>query len=664
MKRSTSQNNRKSKKQPHNNQKLLKRAPENPAAESSQTPSQIPKAPVKSPTLQTSFRQQRRGGMMQTGIPPEKPKDFKATFKKLIAYLHPYRLKLISVLLLASLSTLFTIFSPKVMGLAITSLFKGIMMKIQGAADVSMDYPLIFRILILLGALYLASSFFTFLMQYIMAGVAQETVYKLRKDVKSKLSRLPLNYFDTHSHGDILSRVTNDVDLISTTLQQSLTQIITSFVSLIGIVVMMMTISPILTLVTVLTLPLSIAAIKAITKRSQKYFSEQQQVIGDMNGHIEEMFTGHREVKAFNREEESLKIFDTKNQALYEVGWKAQFISGIIMPIMHAVNNLGYIIISVFGAVFVTRRMIEIGDIQAFIQYSRQFSQPIQQVASIANLIQSTIAAAERVFEILNDPEEIQDPDNPADLTKLQGRVTLEHVDFSYTPEQPLISDLNIDVQPGASIAIVGPTGAGKTTLVNLLMRFYEIQKGSITIDGIDIRQMRRGDLRNNFGMVLQDTWLFKGTIMENIAYGRDGASADDVAAMAKAAHADHFIRTLPDGYNTILNEEASNISQGQKQLLTIARAFLANPPILILDEATSSVDTRTELIIQKAMAALMKGRTNFIIAHRLSTIKDADIILVMDRGTIVEQGTHNQLLDAEGFYADLYNSQFAGKEI
>jgi len=472
-----------------------------------------------------------------------------------------------------------------------------------------------------------------------------------------------LKFFDSHSHGDVLSRVTNDIDLISTTLQQSLAQVITSVVSLIGIIIMMLTISPLLTLVTILTLPLSFIAVKAIAKRSQKYFAEQQKILGEVNGHIEEMYTGHKEVKAFNREKESVHIFDEKNKELYEVGWKAQFISGIIMPIMMFINNIGYVIICVVGGIFATKRLIEIGDIQAFIQYSRQFAQPIQQTANIANLLQSTIAAAERVFEILEEQEEIGDPESPIVISKPKGEVHIEHVDFQYKPDIPLITDMNIAVKAGQSVAIVGPTGAGKTTLVNLLMRFYELQAGTIYVDGIDITKMQRGNLRNIFGMVLQDTWLFKGSIRGNIAYGKEGATEDEIIAVAKAAHADHFIRTLPDGYDTVLNEEASNISQGQKQLLTIARAFLSNPSILILDEATSSVDTRTELIIQKAMGALMKGRTNFIIAHRLSTIRDADTILVMNEGNIIEQGTHQQLLDADGFYADLYNSQFAGED-
>jgi len=603
------------------------------------------------------------GGMHGMGMPVEKPKDFKGAFKKLLNYLKPRKARLIVVFFLAALSTVFAIFSPKVMGRAITRLFEGIMMKMQGVPGASIDFTYIIQILLILAGLYLFSALFSFLMQYIMASVAQNTVYEMRKDVKEKLTRLPLKFFDTHSHGDVLSRMTNDIDLISTTLQQSLAQVITSVVSLIGIIIMMLTISPLLTLVTVLTLPLSFIAVKAIAKRSQKYFAEQQKILGEVNGHIEEMYTGHREVKAFNREKESVLIFDKKNKELYEAGWKAQFVSGIIMPIMMFISNIGYVIICVVGGIFVTKRLIEIGDIQAFIQYSRQFNQPIQQTANIANLLQSTIAAAERVFEILETEEEISDPESPVVITNPKGEVIIEHVDFQYKSDIPLITNMNIAVKAGQSVAIVGPTGAGKTTLVNLLMRFYELQAGKISVDGVDITKMQRGDLRNIFGMVLQDTWLFKGTIRENIAYGKNGATEDEIIAVAKAAHADHFIRTLPDGYETVLNEEASNISQGQKQLLTIARAFLSNPSILILDEATSSVDTRTELIIQKAMGALMKGRTNFIIAHRLSTIRDADTILVMNEGNIIEQGTHQQLLDADGFYADLYNSQFVGED-
>lgn len=601
------------------------------------------------------------GGMM-TG-PVQKAKDFKGSFKKLLQYLKPAKFRLIIVFFMAIGATVFSIWSPKVMGKAITSLFNGLMMKMKGIEGAGIDFKYISHILLILGFLYLSSAIFNFLMQYIMASVAQKAIYTMRNDVKEKLTRLPLKFYDSHSHGDVLSRVLNDIDLVSTTLQQSLTQVITAVVSIIGITIMMLTISPLLTLVTILTLPLSFFGIRSIAKHSQKYFAKQQKELGDLNGHIEEMFTGHKEIKLFNREQESINAFEEKNESLYQVGWKAQFISGVIMPIMNSINSLGYVLISVVGGIFVTKRMIEIGDIQAFIQYSRQFSQPITQTANIANMIQSTIAAAERVFEILDEEEEIQDSKNPMQLKDPQGFVSLEHVYFSYLPETPLIQDFNLSINKGESVAIVGPTGAGKTTLVNLLMRFYEIQSGKIKIDGIDIRDLKRYDLRKVFGMVLQDTWLFKGSIRENIAYGKENASEDEIIEVAKAAHADHFIRTLPDGYDTILNEDASNISQGQRQLLTIARAFLADPAILILDEATSSVDTRTELIIQKAMAALMKNRTSFVIAHRLSTIKEAHTILVMNQGSIIEQGNHRDLIAANGFYADLYNSQFQENE-
>jgi len=473
------------------------------------------------------------GGMHGMGMPVEKPKDFKGAFKKLLNYLKPRKARLIVVFFLAALSTVFAIFSPKVMGRAITRLFEGIMMKMQGVPGASIDFTYIIQILLILAGLYLFSALFSFLMQYIMASVAQNTVYEMRKDVKEKLTRLPLKFFDTHSHGDVLSRMTNDIDLISTTLQQSLAQVITSVVSLIGIIIMMLTISPLLTLVTVLTLPLSFIAVKAIAKRSQKYFAEQQKILGEVNGHIEEMYTGHREVKAFNREKESVLIFDKKNKELYEAGWKAQFVSGIIMPIMMFISNIGYVIICVVGGIFVTKRLIEIGDIQAFIQYSRQFNQPIQQTANIANLLQSTIAAAERVFEILETEEEISDPESPVVITNPKGEVIIEHVDFQYKSDIPLITNMNIAVKAGQSVAIVGPTGAGKTTLVNLLMRFYELQAGKISVDGVDITKMQRGDLRNIFGMVLQDTWLFKGTIRENIAYGKNGATEDEIIAVA-----------------------------------------------------------------------------------------------------------------------------------
>jgi ATP-binding cassette subfamily B protein len=494
-----------------------------------------------------------------------------------------------------------------------------------------------------------------------MVDVAQNTVYQLRKAIDSKLSRLPLKYFDGRTHGEILSRVTNDIDLVSNTLQQSITQLITAIVTLIGIVVMMLTISPMLTLIAFVTLPLSFLVTKVIAKQSQKYFAKQQKYLGQLNGQVEEMYTGHKIVKAFNYEKQSIDKFNKVNDQLYDAGWKAQFISGIIMPLMSAIGNLGYVFITILGGISVARGTISIGNVQAFIQYSRQFTQPIVQTANIANIIQSTIAAAERVFEVLDESEQIADKKDMIHLDKPKGNIKLEHIKFGYNTEKILIKDMSFEVKKGQTIAIVGPTGAGKTTLVNLLMRFYEINNGKISFDGIDIRNIKRGKLRSLFGMVLQDTWLFNGTIKDNIAYSRENVAEEEIIRAAKMAYADHFIRTLPNSYATIINEEASNLSQGQKQLLTIARAILADPTILILDEATSSVDTRTEIHIQKAMLTLMEGRTSFVIAHRLSTIREADLILVMNEGSIVEKGAHQELLKQNGFYANLYNSQFVG---
>ncbi|OOC63862.1 ABC transporter ATP-binding protein [Paenibacillus ihbetae] len=600
------------------------------------------------------------GGPHGPGMPAEKAKDFKGTFRRLTTYLKPHTGKLLIVLAAAMLSTIFGIVSPKILGDATTILFEGFLAKRQGEPGAGIDFAAIQRILLWLAGLYLLSSLFAYIQQYVMAGVAQRTVYDLRKAVYDKLGRLPLKYFDARTHGETLSRVTNDMDNIAGTLQQSLTQMITSAVTLLGVIVMMLTISPLLTLVVILTLPLSVIVTMMVAKRSQKHFVAQQKHLGQLNGHVEEMYTGHKVVKAFGRERQSVEQFDEVNDKLYEAGWRAQFISGTIMPLMGFVGNIGYVIVSVVGGVLVTRRAIEIGDIQAFIQYSRQFTQPITQLANIANVIQSTIASAERVFEVLDEEEEVAEASAPAVLRHPRGDVSFEHVSFGYKEDQLLIEDMNVDVRQGQTVAIVGPTGAGKTTLINLLMRFYEVNGGRITIDGKDIASMKRSDLRSLFGMVLQDTWLFNGTIRDNIGYGREGATEEEIIRAAEAAHADHFIRTLPDGYDTVLNEEASNISQGQKQLLTIARAILANPAILILDEATSSVDTRTELYIQKAMKELMKNRTSFVIAHRLSTIRDADLILVMNKGSIIEQGTHDELLSQGGFYADLYNSQFS----
>lgn len=597
-----------------------------------------------------------RGAM---GMPVQKAKDFKGTLNRLIIYFLPQKFLLIAVLVTAIIATVFNIVGPKILGLATTKLFEGVILKARHVPGASIDFGYIANVLLILAGLYIISAIFNYIQQYIMAGVAQRTVYKLRREVEDKLERLPLKFFDSRTHGEILSRAVNDMDNISSTLQQSLTQLITSVVMLIGVIVMMITISPLMSLVVVLTLPLSLLVTAGVAKRSQTYFKQQQRSLGELNGHVEEMYAGHKIVKAFGHERQAIEEFDRMNEMLYESGWKAQFVSGIIMPLMNFVGNIGYVFVSVIGGVLVTKRMIEIGDVQAFIQYARQFTQPITQLANIVNIIQSTIASAERVFELLDEEEEIPEAADAKVIDIPKGEVQFQHVKFGYKADVPLIEDMNIDVKQGQTIAIVGPTGAGKTTLVNLLMRFYELNGGNISVDGVNITQLRRGNLRRMFGMVLQDTWLFNGTIRDNIGYGREGATEEEIIQAAKAAHADHFIRTMPDSYDTILNEEATNISQGQKQLLTIARAILADPAILILDEATSSVDTRTEVYIQKAMGELMKGRTSFVIAHRLSTIRDADLILVMNHGSIIEQGTHLGLLAQNGFYADLYNSQF-----
>lgn len=599
------------------------------------------------------------GNMMMMG---EKPKAFKVTFRRLLAYLKPRRNTLIAVFVAAILSTVFMIAGPKIMGIAITELFEGAYAKFTGVPGAEIDFTRIGQILSLLAGLYVISSLFNYVQQYLMSGVAQKTVYDLREDVNKKLERLPLKYYDGRSNGETLSRVTNDIDLIGSTLQQSVTSFITSIVTIVGILIMMLSISPLLTVISLVSLPLTIFAIRPILKRSQQYFSDQQRHLGRLNGHVEEMYTGHAVVKAFGREETAVREFDEVNEELYDAGRKAQFISGIIMPMTMFIGNISYVLISVVGGILVTQRSISIGDIQAFITYTRQFTQPITQTANIANIVQSTVAAAERVFELLDEEEEVKEVTTYR-LERAEGNVAFRHVDFGYG-ESLLIQDMNLDVKTGQTVAIVGPTGAGKTTLINLLMRFYELNGGEILIDGKDSRKMSRQDLRHTFGMVLQDTWLFNGTIRDNIAYGKTDATESEIVNAAKTAHADSFIRTLPDGYDTVLNEEANNISQGQKQLLTIARAVLANPPIMILDEATSSVDTRTEILIQQAMKRLMNGRTSFVIAHRLSTIKDADLILVLDQGRVIEQGTHESLLEAGGFYEDLYNSQFAEKEV
>ncbi|WP_278892097.1 ABC transporter ATP-binding protein [Heyndrickxia oleronia] len=596
------------------------------------------------------------GGHMMMG--QQKAKDFKGTLWRLLSYLKPFRNRLIAVIAAAIMSTIFMIAGPKIMGNAITKLFEGIYGKLTGVPGAEIDFGAVGQLLLLLAGLYVISSLFSYIQQYLMSIVAQKTVYQLREDVNQKLEKLPLKYYDGRANGETLSRVTNDVDLIGSTLQQSATQFITSIVTIVGIIIMMLTISPLLTLISIISLPLSIFVIRPVLKRSQKHFMDQQRSLGQLNGHIEEMYTGHQVVKAFGHERKAIAQFDEVNEELYQAGRKAQFISGIIMPMMFFIGNLSYVLISIIGGILVIKRSISIGDIQAFITYSRQFTQPITQTANIANIIQSTVAAAERVFELLDEEEEIPES-KVASLTEAKGAVTFEHVDFGYGKDL-LIKDMNIDVKPGQTVAIVGPTGAGKTTLINLLMRFYELNGGKIKIDGIDTREISREDLRTTFGMVLQDTWLFNGTIKENLVYGKIGATDEEIYQAAKAARADHFIRTLPEGYDTVLNEEASNISQGQKQLLTIARAILADPPIMILDEATSSVDTRTELLIQQAMNRLMEDRTSFVIAHRLSTIRDADLILVMNQGKVIEQGTHQDLLEVDGFYADLYNSQFS----
>ncbi|RDU36705.1 ABC transporter ATP-binding protein [Neobacillus piezotolerans] len=612
-----------------------------------------------------SHRQGRRGsgfGPPGMGMPVQKAKDFKGTLKRLAGYLKPYKFQLLAVLATAIISTIFAIVSPKIMGKATTRLFEGLMMKMRGVPGAEIDFDYIGHIILILIGLYVLSAAFSYLMQYMMAGVAQKTVYNLRKEVEEKLNRLPLKYFDSRTHGEILSRAVNDVDNISNTLQQSMTQLITSVVTIIGVIIMMLSISPLMTLIVIVTLPLSVVAIANIAKKSQKHFMGQQKSLGTLNGHVEEMYTGHKISKVFGYERKSLEKFEEMNEELYQSAWKAQFISGLIMPIMMFINNIGYVLVSAVGGILVMKKAIEIGDIQAFIQYTRQFSQPVAQTAQIANIIQSTIASAERVFEILDETEEVPEAASPRSISDVEGDVSFNHVSFGYKENEILIEDMNIHVRSGQKVAIVGPTGAGKTTLINLLMRFYDVNSGEILIDGVNIASMKRSDLRSLFGMVLQDTWLFNSTIRENIAYGRERASETEIVAAAKAANADHFIRTLPDGYDTILNEEASNISQGQKQLLTIARAVLADPAILILDEATSSVDTRTEVHIQKAMDRLMEDRTSFVIAHRLSTIRDADMILVMDHGKVIEQGTHVELLEKGSFYADLYNSQFTGK--
>ena len=596
------------------------------------------------------------------GMPGEKAKNFKETMKKLIAYLSPYKVSIIIVFIFAAASAAFAIVGPKILGNATTTLFEGLVSKVTGQGG-GIDFDSIARTALFLLGLYIISTLFGFVQGYVMSGVTQKVSYSMRKALAEKINRLPLKYFDGKTHGEVLSRVTNDVDTVSQTLNQSLSQIITSVTTLIGVFIMMLSISWLMTLASLVILPLSMIFITLVVKSSQKYFKEQQEYLGHVNGHVEEMYGGHVIMKAFNGEERSVRKFDELNDTLYHSAWKSQFLSGMMMPIMGFIGNLGYVMVAMLGGWLAIQRAIQVGDILSFIQYNRQFSQPITQVAQISNVLQSTAAAAERVFEFLDHPEEAPDTASPLSTGSITGEVAFENVHFGYNPEKIIINDFSASIRPGQKVAIVGPTGAGKTTIVKLLMRFYELNSGSILIDGHDIKSFTRDDLRSMFGMVLQDTWLFNGSIMENIRYGKLDATDNDVIEAAKAAHVDHFVRTLPDGYAMELNEEASNVSQGQKQLLTIARAFLADPKMLILDEATSSVDTRTEILIQKAMQNLMKGRTSFIIAHRLSTIRDADLIFVMKDGDIVEQGRHEELLAQKGFYASLYNSQFENSE-
>lgn len=605
------------------------------------------------------------GGPMG-GIKPagEKAKDFKGTFKKLLNYLKPYRISIIVVLIFAVGSAAFSIIGPKILGKATTKLFEGLVSKISGEAGAGIDFTYIGNILAILIVLYAISAIFAFIQGFIMSGIAQKVSYNLRKAISLKINKMPLKYFDKMTHGEVLSRVTNDVDTISNTLNQSLSQVFTSITTLIGVVIMMLSISVTMTIVALLIVPLSGLFISLVVKKSQKYFKEQQRYLGHVNGHVEEIYSGHNIMKAFNGEDKAVEEFNELNDTLYNSAWKSQFLSGMMMPIMTFIGNLGYVAVTILGGYLTVKNYIQVGDIQSFIQYIRSFNQPITQAAQIANVLQSTAAAAERVFEFLEEEEEVDDAVNPINIEELKGEVTFKDVHFGYNEDKIIINDFSSKIEPGQRIAIVGPTGAGKTTIVKLLMRFYELNSGEILIDDYNIKDFNRSDLRKIFGMVLQDTWLFNGSIMENIRYGNLEASNEDVIKAAKAAHVHHFVKTLPDGYNMELNEDASNVSQGQKQLLTIARAILADPKILILDEATSSVDTRTEVLIQKAMDNLMKGRTSFIIAHRLSTIRDADLILVMNEGDIVEQGTHTELLNKKGFYASLYNSQFENSQV
>lgn len=596
------------------------------------------------------------GGHMKMG--QEKAKDFKGTMKKLISYLSPYKLAILLVIVFAIGSSVFNIVGPKILGNATTKIFEGLVSKVSNSGG-GIDFDAIFRTLTILASLYIISSIFSFIQTFITSDISQKVSYNLRKSISEKINKLPLNYYDRKTNGEVLSRVTNDIDAISQNLNQILSQMITSATTLIGVLIMMLSISVTMTLVSLIVIPLSLVMIMLVVKKSQKHFRAQQEYLGHTNGHIEEMYSGHNIMKAFNGEEKAIEEFDKLSDTLYNSAWKSQFLSGMMMPIMTFIGNLGYVIVAIMGGFLAIRNKIQVGDILAFIQYVRSFMQPIAQTAQIANVMQQTAAAAERVFEFLEEEEVVEDVKNPISTEGIEGAVEFDHVRFGYNEDKIIINDFSINIKPGQKVAIVGPTGAGKTTIVKLLMRFYELNGGKILIDGHDYRDFTRNDLRKIFGMVLQDTWLFNGNIMENIRYGRLDASDEEVIEAAKLAHAHHFIKTLADGYNMEINEEADNISQGQKQLLTIARAILSDPKILILDEATSSVDTRTEVLIQQAMENLMEGRTSFIIAHRLSTIKNADVILVMKDGDIVEQGTHEELLKSKGFYSELYNSQF-----
>ena len=598
-----------------------------------------------------------RHGHMGPGGANEKAKDFKGTLKKLLHYMSVFKVQMAFIVIFAICGTVFDIVGPKILGKATTEIYNGLVSKVSGGSG--MDFGRIGQILLMTLGLYLISALCSFIQGYLMTGVSQKTTYRLRKEISEKINRMPMNYFDTKPVGEVLSRVPNDIDTLGQSLNQSATQMITSVTTLIGVLAMMLSISPLMTLATLVILPVSMILISFVMKHSQKYFRGQQEYLGNVNGQVEEIYSGHNIIKAFNKEEDVIREFDTTNDRLYDSAWRSQFFSGMMMPIMQFIGNLGYVVVAILGGFLAIRKTIEVGDIQSFIQYVKRFTQPIQQIAQVANMLQMTAAASERVFEFLEEEEEDQTVEHPVSVENLEGNVSFDHVHFGYNADKIIVNDFSAEVKEGQKIAIVGPTGAGKTTMIKLLMRFYDVNSGAIKIDGHDVRDFNRSELREMFGMVLQDTWLFNGSIRDNIKYGKLDATDEEVIQAAKAAHVHQFVKTLPGGYDMELNEEANNVSQGQKQLLTIARAILADPKILILDEATSSVDTRTEVLIQKAMDNLMKGRTSFVIAHRLSTIRDADMILVMKDGDIVEQGNHEELLAKGGFYADLYNSQF-----